>query len=149
MKLLLDTNVVLDVLLDRAPFAQHAARLLSHCELREVTGCLCATTVTTIHYLIAKAAGEHVARGHIKRLLTILDIAPVTRAVLDAAVNSPFDDFEDAVIHEAARLAGVHTIVTRDGSGYAQSVLPVYAPAACLGMLAALKRGTATTLQDN
>ena len=140
MKLLLDTNVVLDVLLDRAPFAHRASQLLSRCELRDVTGCLCATTVTTIHYLVAKAAGEQIARRHLKRLLSILDIAPVTRAVLDAAVNSPFDDFEDAVIHEAARLAGVQAIVTRDGKGYAKSFLPVYAPGDCLGMLVGLKR---------
>jgi len=149
VKILLDTNVVLDVLLDRAPFAHHASRLLSQCEMRDVTGCLCATTVTTIHYLVAKAAGEQAARRHLKRLLSILDIAPVTRAVLDAAINSPFDDFEDAVVHEAARLAGAQSIVTRDGKGYTQSVLPVYAPQDCLGMLAGIKRTKPCSTPDN
>ena len=54
MNILFDTNVILDVLLDRKPFSEHAAYLMSKVESSEVSGFLCATTVTTIHYLLLK-----------------------------------------------------------------------------------------------
>ena len=60
MKILFDTNVILDLLLDRAPFSQAAGKLLSAVELGEVGGCVCATTMTTIHYLATKVVGASV-----------------------------------------------------------------------------------------
>ena len=61
MKVLFDTNVVLDVLLDREPFASVAAQLLSLADKGRIQGVLCATTVTTIHYLATKAVGRRQA----------------------------------------------------------------------------------------
>ncbi len=52
MRVIFDTNIVLDLLLDRAPFADTATYLFSKVERAEITGFLCATTITTIHYLI-------------------------------------------------------------------------------------------------
>ena len=97
-----DTNVILDVLLDRQPFSEPAARLLSRAERGEIQGMTCATSVTTIFYLVRKAAGVRSARRRVEDLLSILDIAPVNRAVLASAVSSGIGDFEDAVIAESA-----------------------------------------------
>jgi len=66
MKILFDTNVILDVLLDREPFANEAALLMSMVEQAEITGFICATTVTTIHYLATKALGLQAASRHIQ-----------------------------------------------------------------------------------
>lgn len=57
MKVLFDTNVVLDLLLDRTPCSLDAAKCLSMVKMGEVEGWLCATTVTTLHYLIGKSKG--------------------------------------------------------------------------------------------
>ena len=54
MKVLFDTNIILDVLLDREPFSEHASYLMSKVERSEINGFLCATTVTTIHYLLSR-----------------------------------------------------------------------------------------------
>ncbi len=54
MKILLDTNVVLDLLMAREPFQQDALKLFSKIEKKELEGYLCATTITTIHYLMSK-----------------------------------------------------------------------------------------------
>jgi predicted nucleic acid-binding protein len=78
-----DTNVVLDVMLDREPFAGDAAFLLSKVEQNQISGHLCVSTVTTIHYLIIKALGPRKAVRHIQSVLSLLSIAPVNRGVLD------------------------------------------------------------------
>jgi len=128
VKVLFDTNVVLDVLLDREPFSKEALYLLSEVERGEITGYLCARTVTTIFYLLSKALGTAEARRHTKSLLSLFIVAPVSRVVLENAINLDFRDFEDAVIHEAALHAGANYIVTRNVSDFKSTKLPVYKP---------------------
>ena len=101
MRILFDTNVVLDVLLDRKPFSLASAKLFSKVESGELSGYVCATTITTIHYLARKAIGLESAAQEIEKLMKLFEIAPVNRAVLDSALSSGFSDFEDAVIHES------------------------------------------------
>ncbi|MFT4241345.1 MAG: PIN domain-containing protein [Acidovorax sp.] len=126
--LLLDTNVVLDVLLDREPHVHASAQVLAQVERGEVRGFLCATTVTTLFYLAARALDARSARGQIETLLRLFDVAPVTRMVLADALGTGFSDYEDAVLHEAARHAGVQGIVTRNVRDFSGAVLPVFTP---------------------
>lgn len=128
MSMLFDTNVVLDVLLDREPFATIGAHLFSYVEHGTVPGYLCATTVTTVHYLTEKVLGAAQARQKIRNLLRLFEVAPVNRAILEAALASRLADFEDAVMHEAALHVGAQGIVTRDPDGFKGARLPVYAP---------------------
>ena len=101
MRLLLDTNVLLDVLLARSPHADAAVRILAAVEAGVVTGVIGATSVTTVFYLATKAVGVRRAKGHVRTILSLFEIAPVTEAVLARALELGFADFEDAVIHEA------------------------------------------------
>ena len=138
MKALIDTNVILDVLLDREPFSMDAALLLSHVERSEVTGYLCATTVTTLHYLITRALGRQAASRHIAALLALFRVAPVNGMVLEKATTAPFSDFEDAVLFEAACHAGVKYIVTRNIADFKNSTLPVFSPREFINVLESL-----------
>jgi predicted nucleic acid-binding protein len=131
---LLDTNVVLDVLQARAGFVDDAVAVFDQVESNAVTGLLCATTVTTIAYLAAKTIGKAAAGRQIRRLLTLFEIAPVTRAVLDRALDSRSADFEDAVLGEAALLAGADAILTRNLRDFAHSPVRAYTPAQWLAM---------------
>ncbi|MHB0963007.1 MAG: PIN domain-containing protein [Gemmatimonadaceae bacterium] len=135
MRALLDTNVVLDVLLDRAPHVGPSAGVLGAIESGVVTGLLGATTVTTLHYLIAKALGVRAATKHIETLLSLCDVAPVTEEVLRDALSLGFADYEDAVLHEAARRARASVIVTRDQAGFRRATLPVVSPTEFLATL--------------
>ncbi len=128
MKVLFDTNVVLDVLLDRKPYSNASAQLFSKVESGDIVGYICATTVTTIHYLAVKVVGAGKAKSEIDKLLTLFEIAPVNRAVLENAATSNITDFEDAVIHEAARHVGVDAIVSRNIKDFKRALLPVYTP---------------------
>jgi predicted nucleic acid-binding protein len=128
LRILVDTNVVLDVLLDRQPHVAASAEILSRTEAGELIGCLCATTVTTVHYLAAQAVGAERALGEVRKILSLFEIAPVNRTVLEAALELGFSDYEDAVLHEAARQVNAQGIVTRNRSDFKRSALPVYTP---------------------
>ncbi len=135
MRVLLDTNVVLDLLLDREPWSKTAAKLFSRVESGILDGYLGATTVTTIYYLAAKAVGAKTARQEIRKLLALCAVAPVNRPVLEAAFELDFADFEDSVLHEAARQVGAEAVVTRDPKGFKKATLSVLTPDECLGIL--------------
>lgn len=126
MKILLDTNIVLDVLMDRLPYSDAAVELFSQVENGTVTGCLCGTTITTVFYLIAKAVGAAKAKEEIKKLLALFAVAPVNKHILESALLLDFNDFEDAVIHEAAFNVGVDAIVTRNLKDFKKSRVSVY-----------------------
>ena len=128
MKILFDTNVVLDLLLDRKPFSAIAARLFSRVDLGQVSGSICATTVTTVHYLARRTVGDRRARREIRKLMDLLEVAPVDVTVLDGALDSKFTDFEDAVLHQAAVNVDADGIVTRNAGDFKHATIPVYAP---------------------
>lgn len=137
MKLLFDTNVVLDLLMDREPFADAAGELFARVEAGEVVGGLCGTTITTVFCLIAKALGPGRAKGEIAKLMALFEIAPVNRPVLEAAVSSTFVDFEDAVLHEAACHFGADAIVTRNQKDFKATRIPAHDPAELAAILSA------------
>jgi predicted nucleic acid-binding protein len=139
MKTLFDTDIILDVLLDRESFSNDASFLLSKVEHSEIIGFICATTVTTIHYLTTKALGHQAASRHIKSLLSLFLIAPVNRVVLQNASDAKFTDFEDAVLHEAACHSGAKYIVTRNIADFKHSILPVFEPREFINAIESLK----------
>ena len=126
MKVMLDTNVVLDHLLDRKPFAQYAATIFSEVEKGNITGVLGATTITTIHYLVVKTLGPATAINTIKLLFRLFEVAPINHLVLSGALELAAKDFEDAVLMEAAFHVGATAIITRDNQGFARSQIPVF-----------------------
>lgn len=126
MKILLDTNIVLDVLMDRMPFADAAVELFSKVEDGVIIGYLCGTTVTTVYYIASKTLGAAKAKKEIKKLISLFEVAPVNRLVLESALEVDFNDFEDAVIHEAASHVGVDAIITRNPKDFRTSRISVY-----------------------
>lgn len=135
MKILFDTNVILDVMLDRAPFSEPASQLLSLVEQGELSGIICATTATTIHCLSAKILGKNKSKDQIKDLITLFEIASVNRVVIEDALKSKYNDFEDAVIYQAAHHAGADAVVTRDPKSFKKSKLPIFNPVELMKIL--------------
>ena len=96
MRVLIDTNIVLDFLQEWEPFVQDAARLFERIDAGEVQGFIAATTITNIYYVVRKAAGVKVAQDATIQVLTDLHICPVDRTILEQAIALNFRDFEDA-----------------------------------------------------
>ncbi|MDP2832021.1 MAG: PIN domain-containing protein [Pseudomonadota bacterium] len=128
MRVLIDLNVILDVLLDRAPHAEMSARVLALIETGRVEGCFCAASFATLDYLLAKAFDTPTRKRHLHTVRRLLAVAAVDAQVIDAAMNMGWDDFEDAIVHESARLAGAVAIVTRYPRDYSSATLRVYTP---------------------
>ena len=134
---LFDTNVVLDVLLDRQPHAKASAAAWAAIETGTSIGLLAAHAITTIHYLVRKELGDAKARGIISAILRVFGIAAVDGAVVHEALKLFLADFEDAVTVAAARLAGCEFIVTRDPKGFRGSAPRSLTPEALLPILLA------------
>ena len=79
------------------------------------------------------------AANQIQQLLSLFEIAPVNRVVIEQALQSGFSDFEDAVLYEAARHAGVTYIVTRNVPDFSKSKLPVFNADEFIYMLTSLE----------
>jgi len=112
------------------------ADLFSRVERGVLSGWICATTVTTIHYLATKVVGVARSEDELGKLLSLFEVAPVTRGVLESAIRLHFVDFEDGVIHEAACHVAVDAIVSRDATGFRGASLPVYSPVELVAVLA-------------
>jgi len=119
---------VLDVLLDRRPFVEPAARLFALIERSKIEASVCATTLTTVHYLLTQSLSREEGRRALQGLLELFEIAPVNRPVLEGALQSKIADFEDAVLEQAGRLVGAEAIITRNTKDFRKSSIKVLDP---------------------
>lgn len=134
MRVVFDTNVVLDLMLAREPWDTPAARLFALADDGVIEGYVCATTVTTMDYLACRIVGWRSAQSLVRSALAFLRVAAVDAEVLERALDADALDYEDAVILEAAKAVGAEAIVTRDKKGFADASLPTWLPDELLGM---------------
>jgi len=126
VRVLVDTNIILDFLLQREPFFQDAELLFQAIDVSEIVGYVTATTLTDIFYISRRyTRSVEKARQAVSEILTAMMVCPVARGVLELAFNSGLADFEDAVQIFSAVTHGLEAIVTRDAQGFLSSPLPV------------------------
>ena len=127
MKVLVDTNVLLDFLLEREPFKKDAEELFAAIDSGQIIGYITATTLTDIFYIARKHTRSlELAREAVSSTLETMTICPVNRNVLEAAFASGLTDFEDAVQIYSAIAQNLDAIVTPDTKGFVSSPIPVY-----------------------
>jgi predicted nucleic acid-binding protein len=127
VRVLIDTNIVLDFLLQREPFFQDAELLFQAIDTGQLIGHVTATTLTDIFYISRKHTRSiEQARQAVSATLTVMVICPIDRAVLESAFNSGLVDFEDAVQIFGAVAQGLDAILTRDNKGFLSSPIPVF-----------------------
>lgn len=135
MKLLLDINVLLDVVLAREPWARAAAELLTLVEEGKAAGFVAGHTLTTVHYVVLRARDRETAASAVTDLLRILRVVPIEEVDFHQALVLPVEDFEDAVQGAAALKVGADYVVTRDEKGFRGLSVPVIAPGSVLALL--------------
>ncbi|MBW4648260.1 MAG: PIN domain-containing protein [Kastovskya adunca ATA6-11-RM4] len=123
-----DSDVWLDVLAQRQPFFVVSAQALNRVAQPQVQGYVSGHAVTNIFYILRRQVGSETARKLLSRLLQHLQVASVTDEVIRAALQSSMTDFEDAVTSEAANVAGLEVIVTRNTSDFATSSVSAVLP---------------------
>jgi len=124
----LDTNVVLDLCLDRQPFVADAVQLFRAMEEKRIHAHLSATIITDIYYLASRQKEDLLVREFIAGLLEIVKVIGVNRSLLSQALLLNWDDFEDALQYAACKKASVSAIVTRNTKDFIKAEIPVYAP---------------------
>jgi predicted nucleic acid-binding protein len=135
LKLAFDTNVILDVLLERAPYAESASRLWAGVETGKAVGVLPAHAITTLWSLVAETRSAASARTVVALVARVFDVATVDQSVVRRALELEFRDFEDAVCAAAAEVAGCELIVTRNGRDFAGSPVRAVDPLTALALL--------------
>jgi predicted nucleic acid-binding protein len=135
LRVIIDTNVVLDVLLERDPFVKAAVDIFCLVEESRIDAFLCATTITTIDYLLTQSLPTSKARDALRKLISLFEIATVNRPVIERALVSKIHDFEDAVLDEAGQMAEVDSVITRNIRDFIGSTLKVFEPNEFLAQL--------------
>lgn len=129
MKLLIDTNVALDVLLNKEPFCNEAAKVLNLSDRAEVKEYISASAITDIYYIAYRQLRDKtIVRNMIKTLLSIVSIACVTEREIVEALELEWSDFEDSVQYAVASLNEMDGIVTRNVADYKRAELSVWSP---------------------
>lgn len=136
MRVLFDTDLILDLVLDREPFADAAAAVFTLHEKGRIRGYISGITLVNVFYLTRKSKGIAGARKAVEELLTTLSICPLDQLVLENAHRLTFTDYEDAVQHACATACGLDAIITRNLADYKNSTLPVFSPTDFLNQLA-------------
>jgi predicted nucleic acid-binding protein len=132
---LLDISVLLDLLLNRAPWAADAARLWDAHRHSKIRIWVAAFSLPTVFYVVRKQAGLPAARTAVQSCLATLDIAATDLAALLAADALAGADFEDDLQIASAVQLCVDAIVTRDPRGFAASPIAVMTPSDVLATL--------------
>jgi predicted nucleic acid-binding protein len=129
MKVLLDTNIILDFFLARFPFVNEAVTLWDANRKGLFEGYVSAITPVNLYYIGKKLKGANQAHQAVTLLLSEFQVCLVDKGILQRATLSSIKDYEDAVQYESAIASGVEAIVTRDLKDYSSVNLPVFSPA--------------------
>jgi len=126
--ILLDTNIVLDIALERNPFYEESKKVLSKIISEQKTCCVTSSSVTDIYYITKKITSHERALNFLINLFSYVEILSVDKKIILAALTSGQTDFEDSVQKETARHHHIRTIVTRNKKDYQDADLQVFTP---------------------
>jgi predicted nucleic acid-binding protein len=118
MKVLLDTNIVIDYALERQPFWQNSEQIFLFLQQGRFVGYISASTVSDLYYIIRKQRGHSWTLNFLERLVKFCPVATVDRAVITAAFAANFKDFEDAIQYSTAVTSHMDAIATRNPSDF-------------------------------
>lgn len=129
MKLLIDTNIVLDVLLKREPFYQNAVKVMNLAQYDDVQEYVSASAITDIYYIAYKQMKDRkLVIDLIKRLLTVVSVATVSEREIRKSLDIGWKDFEDAVQYSVALLGEIEGLVTRNPKDYEGTDINIWLP---------------------
>jgi predicted nucleic acid-binding protein len=128
MRILIDTDVTLDFILQRQLFFAEASEIFTRLGNGDFEAYISAVTPINVFYFTRKANGFTGAKQAVQDLLVSMKICEITHRILQSALTSPITDFEDAVQHECAVAENLDAIVTRNSKDYKNATVKVYSP---------------------
>lgn len=127
-KIFLDSDVILDLLLDREPYNNDIAEIIESSIANKITLCISAVSITNLNYIIGRIENKNSADKKTAKILQIVRVESVTESAIKKSINSKFNDFEDGVQNFCAKESKHKIIITRNTKDYKESDLAIFTP---------------------
>ncbi len=128
MKVLIDTNVILDVLCNRSEFVEDSLKVFKYCEVNQIAGCISALSIPNIVYIMRKELDGKKIKDILTTLTSLFTVVDLREADLIKAADLDFADYEDALQSVCATRANVNYIVTRNIKDFKNSTVAAINP---------------------
>ena len=135
MRVLLDTDILLDSLLQRTPWHVESDEILRRAAAGEVDLVVVSLTLANLFYVGRRIVGTERARSEVRRIAMTFEVLPVDRQTILEADTLPGADFEDNIQMAATKTASLEAIVTRNTQDFSASTIPAWTPVELLGHL--------------
>lgn len=127
-KLFFDTNVVLDLLGERQPFYDSAAKITTLADKGEIQIVVSALTYSTVYYLLSKFEDKALVKEKIRKFKVIAETSDLADKIIDKGLSSTFSDFEDSLQYYCAIKNGCNILITRNSKDFKESDISVLSP---------------------
>lgn len=127
-KIFIDTDVILDFMLGRQPFVLESALIFSLAERKKIHICTTGLVYSNIYYILRKLAPHKKVIEQLTKLTKLTEVIDLSKKVVISALESEFNDFEDALQYFAAWTVNCKMIITRNTKDYKYSELSVLTP---------------------
>jgi len=115
MRILVDTNIIMDYMANREPFAENAYKIIELCREKEIDGCISAHTITNLFYILRKELPPDKRRDTLLKLCRVFTVIGIDYFKLETALqNNIFEDLEDCLQDECAKEFTADYIITRN-----------------------------------
>ena len=127
-KIFLDTNIVIDLLGEREPFYESAAKIATLADKGKIQIYVSALTYSTIYYVLTRFEDKEIVKEKIRKFKVIVETSDLTEKIIDKGLESKFSDFEDALHYYCALKMDCNIIITRNVKDFKVSDIPVLTP---------------------
>ena len=127
-KVFIDTDVIIDFLTDRKPFSESASVLFNRLDKKEISGYTSSQSISNLYYILRKYGSHKRVVQALKELNAFVGILPVNQKIIRSAMQSGFNDLEDAIQYYCAESGHVDAIITRNVRDYKEARIPVMSP---------------------
>lgn len=124
----MDTDVILDFLLNRDPYISEITEIIERSVLNEMTLCVSSLTISDLHYIISRLENKKSVNNKIRKILKLLTVENVGQTTVIKAMESEFSDFEDGIQNYCAEEADHKVLITRNTKDYKKSSLAIMTP---------------------
>ncbi|MCM1184089.1 MAG: PIN domain-containing protein [Roseburia sp.] len=129
LRILVDTNILLDYLLCREPYGQTAREIVIACKQKKVLGCIAAHSISNMFYILRKAFSIEERKRLLRNLCELFVVEGIDKSkILEALANESFSDFEDCLQMECATAFQADYIITRNSGDFKESKIPCMEP---------------------
>ncbi|HNS72467.1 MAG TPA: PIN domain-containing protein [bacterium] len=138
-KVFVDSDIILDVLSCREPFYDSAVILFSLIEKGKLEGYTSTIVFSNVHYVLRKRVSRQIAMESLKYLKSLIQILPIDKRAIELALDSEFDDFEDAIQYFCAEQNDIKYLITRNKIDYAKAEINILSAMEFISMLRTLE----------